>query len=140
VRSALLLVSPFPTAADRAPFLINGQTRDEFVNKTLSFHLEDARTKIAAAVAAITATDRIRPCESLHLGPRCHSPITTDDRLPNPTSSADRPLLRKGFLGAAAEAPLDPNVADVVPSAPTLTAYDQEHLVTCLWLLDAGTD
>jgi hypothetical protein len=94
VRSALLLVSPFPTAADRAPFLINGQTRDEFVNKTLSFHLEDARTKIAAAVAAITATDRIRPCESLHLGPRCHSPTTTDDRLPNPTSSADRPLLR----------------------------------------------
>jgi hypothetical protein len=49
-------------------------------------------------------------------------------------------LVPKGFLGPAAEAPLDPNVADVVPSAPTLTAYDQEHLVTCLWLLDAGTD
>jgi hypothetical protein len=94
VRSALLLVSPFPTAADRAPSLINGRTRGELVNETLSFHLEDAQTKIAASVAATTATDRIRPCESLHLGPRCHSPTTTDDRLPNPTGSADRPLLR----------------------------------------------
>jgi hypothetical protein len=50
-----------------APFLIGGRMRDEFLNETLSFHLEDARTKIAASVAAMTATDRIRPCDSLHL-------------------------------------------------------------------------
>ena len=36
--------------------------------------------------------------------------------------------------------PIDPHVADVAPSAPTLTAYDQEHLVTYLRLLDADTE
>jgi hypothetical protein len=36
--------------------------------------------------------------------------------------------------------PLDPDVADVAPSAPTLTGYDQEHLVTYLRLLDADTE
>jgi hypothetical protein len=36
--------------------------------------------------------------------------------------------------------PLDPDVADVAPSAPALTGYDQEHLVTYLRLLDADTD
>jgi hypothetical protein len=36
--------------------------------------------------------------------------------------------------------PLDPDVADVAPSAPALTGYDQEHLVTYLRLLDADAD
>ena len=36
--------------------------------------------------------------------------------------------------------PLDPDVAEMAPSAPTLTAYDQEHLVTYLRLLDADAD
>jgi hypothetical protein len=36
--------------------------------------------------------------------------------------------------------PLDPDVADVAPSAPTLTAYDQEHVVTYLRLLDADAE
>ena len=36
--------------------------------------------------------------------------------------------------------PLDPDVADVAPSAPTLTGYDQEHLVTYLRLLDADAE
>jgi hypothetical protein len=36
--------------------------------------------------------------------------------------------------------PLDPDVADVAPSAPTLTAYDHEHLVTYLRLLDADAE
>jgi hypothetical protein len=36
--------------------------------------------------------------------------------------------------------PLDPDVADAAPSAPTLTGYDQEHLVTYLRLLDADAD
>jgi len=36
--------------------------------------------------------------------------------------------------------PLDPDVADVAPSAPTLTAYDQEHLVTYLRLLDGDAE
>ncbi|WP_315783253.1 MULTISPECIES: DNA -binding domain-containing protein [unclassified Bradyrhizobium] len=33
--------------------------------------------------------------------------------------------------------PLDPDVADVAPSDPVLTSYDEEHLVTYLRLLDA---
>ena len=36
--------------------------------------------------------------------------------------------------------PLDPDVADVAPSAPILTGYDQEHLVTYLRLLDADAE
>lgn len=36
--------------------------------------------------------------------------------------------------------PLDPDVADVAPTAPTLTPYDQEHLVTYLRLLDADAE
>jgi hypothetical protein len=36
--------------------------------------------------------------------------------------------------------PLDPDVADTAPSGPVLTAYDQEHLVTYLRLLDAEED
>jgi hypothetical protein len=33
--------------------------------------------------------------------------------------------------------PLDPPVADRAPEADTLTAYDEEHLITYLRLLDA---
>jgi hypothetical protein len=33
--------------------------------------------------------------------------------------------------------PLDPNVDDIAPSGPALTAYDEEHLVTYLRILDA---
>jgi hypothetical protein len=36
--------------------------------------------------------------------------------------------------------PLDPDVADMAPSVPTLTGYDQEHLVTYLRLLDADAE
>lgn len=36
--------------------------------------------------------------------------------------------------------PLDPDVADTAPVAPTLTGYDQEHLVTYLRLLDADAE
>jgi hypothetical protein len=36
--------------------------------------------------------------------------------------------------------PLDPHVADAAPSAPALTGYDQEHLVTYLRLLDADAE
>ena len=36
--------------------------------------------------------------------------------------------------------PLDPDVAEMAPSAPSLTAYDQEHLVTYLRLLDADAE
>ena len=36
--------------------------------------------------------------------------------------------------------PLDPDVADVAPSAPVLTGYDQEHLVSYLRLLDADAE
>ncbi len=36
--------------------------------------------------------------------------------------------------------PLDPHVANVAPTDPALTGYDQEHLVTYLRLLDADTE
>jgi len=36
--------------------------------------------------------------------------------------------------------PLDPNVADTAPSDPALTAYDEEHLITYLRLLDADVE
>jgi hypothetical protein len=36
--------------------------------------------------------------------------------------------------------PLDPDVADSAPEARELTAYDYEHLVTYLRLLDADND
>ena len=36
--------------------------------------------------------------------------------------------------------PPDPDVANEAPVADVLTAYDQEHLVTYLRLLDAETD
>jgi Uncharacterized conserved protein (DUF2285) len=33
--------------------------------------------------------------------------------------------------------PLGPDVADTAPSAPVLTAYDEQHVITYLRLLDA---
>jgi hypothetical protein len=36
--------------------------------------------------------------------------------------------------------PLDPDCADLTPSDPVLTRYDEEHLVTYLRLLDANAD
>jgi Uncharacterized conserved protein (DUF2285) len=36
--------------------------------------------------------------------------------------------------------PLDPDVADTAPSGSVLTAYDEEHLVTYLRLLDADAE
>ncbi len=36
--------------------------------------------------------------------------------------------------------PLDPDVADAAPDVAVLTAYDEEHLITYLRLLDADAD
>jgi T6SS, Transcription factor, DNA binding domain len=36
--------------------------------------------------------------------------------------------------------PLDPSVADLAPSEPGLTLYDEEHLITYLRMLDADAD
>jgi hypothetical protein len=36
--------------------------------------------------------------------------------------------------------PLDPKAADFAPNAPSLTPYDEEHVVTYLRLLDAEAD
>jgi hypothetical protein len=33
--------------------------------------------------------------------------------------------------------PLDPQIADVAPNGPVLTAYDEEHLITYMRVLDA---
>jgi hypothetical protein len=39
-----------------------------------------------------------------------------------------------------AQTPLDPPVADMAPTAETLTPYDEQHLVTYLRLLDAEAE
>jgi hypothetical protein len=36
--------------------------------------------------------------------------------------------------------PLAPDIDDIAPSGPALTAYDEEHLVTYLRLLDADAE
>jgi hypothetical protein len=36
--------------------------------------------------------------------------------------------------------PLDPDVADLAPDDPVLTAYDKQHFITYLRLLDAEAD
>ena len=36
--------------------------------------------------------------------------------------------------------PLDPEVADRAPDTPVLTAYDEQHVVTYLRLLDADAE
>ena len=36
--------------------------------------------------------------------------------------------------------PRDPKVADLAPSEPTLTSYDEQHAVTYMRLLDAEAD
>ena len=36
--------------------------------------------------------------------------------------------------------PLDPNVADVAPTRPALTEYDQEHVITYIQVLDADRE
>jgi hypothetical protein len=36
--------------------------------------------------------------------------------------------------------PADPDVADIAPSHPVLTAYDEEHLITYMRLLDADAE
>jgi T6SS, Transcription factor, DNA binding domain len=36
--------------------------------------------------------------------------------------------------------PLDPPVADLAPTDPILTGYDEQHLITYLRLLDAESD
>jgi Uncharacterized conserved protein (DUF2285) len=46
-------------------------------------------------------------------------------------SASSRPKIRMQSL------PLDPPVSDTAPTEPILTAYDEQHLVTYLRLLDA---
>ena len=36
--------------------------------------------------------------------------------------------------------PLDPVVADLAPTGPTLTTYDEEHVVTYIRILDADRE
>ena len=36
--------------------------------------------------------------------------------------------------------PLDPDVADLAPSDPSLTLYDHEHAITYMRLLDADAE
>jgi hypothetical protein len=43
-------------------------------------------------------------------------------------------------LACCEGSPLDPNIADLAPSDPALTEYDEEHLVTYLRMLDANAD
>ncbi|MGY3131223.1 transposase InsO family protein [Bradyrhizobium sp. USDA 4501] len=71
----------------------NGRMRDELLNETLFFGLDDARAKLAAWVADYNGE---RPHSSLqYLTPAAYaaSLTATGARCATPTSSADRPLL-----------------------------------------------
>jgi hypothetical protein len=52
--------------------------------------------------------------------------------------SADKKPCRR--IHPMQKSPSDSNVADAAPTAPLLTGYDEQHLVTCLRLLDAAAD
>jgi putative transposase len=70
----------------------NGRMRDEFLNETLFFGLDDARTKIAAWVADYNAE---RPHSSLkYLTPAAYAATlnATDDRLRNPDQLRRSPV------------------------------------------------
>jgi transposase InsO family protein len=72
---------------------INGRMRDELLNETLFFDIDDARTKIAAW---ITDYNDERPHSALgYLTPAAYAATLTATALGSatPTSFADRPLL-----------------------------------------------
>jgi putative transposase len=76
----------------------NGRMRDELLNETLFFDLDDVRAKIANWVADYNIR---RPQSSLkYLTPAAYAAhlTVTDDRLRNPDQSADRPLLHPRHL------------------------------------------
>lgn len=71
----------------------NGRMRDELLNGTLFFDLEDPRVKIAAWVADYNVA---RPHSALGYSRQPPMPPTSPQRTigsTTPTSSADRPLL-----------------------------------------------
>ena len=55
---------------------------------------------------------------------------------PKATLIDQQPVARKPMQ----EPPLDPDVVDTAPSDSVLTAYDEEHLITYLRLLDADAE
>jgi hypothetical protein len=44
------------------------------------------------------------------------------------------------FCSMQTSPPLNPDVADLAPAEPELTAYDEEHMVTYLRMLDADAE
>jgi transposase InsO family protein len=77
----------------------NGRMRDEFLNETLFFDLDDARAKIAAWVADFNTA---RPHSALgYLTPEAYAAnfIATDDRLRNPDQLRRSPLAQTAPQG-----------------------------------------
>ena len=56
------------------------------------------------------------------------------------TKLADHPKIFPILARASAHAVRNPDVADLAPSNPTLTVYDEEHAVTYMRMLDAEAD
>ena len=56
------------------------------------------------------------------------------------TKLADDPLPSLSLRGALMPPSLSPDVADLAPSGPDLTVYDEEHGITYLRLLDADAE
>ena len=50
------------------------------------------------------------------------------------------PFVQVLCMDKMSKLPLNPDVADEAPKAPTLTVYDKDHLVTYLRLLDADAE
>ncbi|MGY4167789.1 transposase InsO family protein [Bradyrhizobium sp. USDA 4529] len=71
----------------------NGRMRDELLNETLFFGLDDARAKLAVWVADYNGERPIPRCNTSR--PRPTPPLSPQRTLgcATPTSSADRPLL-----------------------------------------------
>ena len=44
------------------------------------------------------------------------------------------------YFDSYTSGPLDPDVADLAPSDPALTAYDEQYVITYLSILNANAD
>lgn len=76
-----------------------------------------------------------------YLGQPVHEVGISDQSLPLRRCSVEARNCAAYFhRGTNYEPPIDPDVADLAPSDPALTRYDEEHLVTYLRMLDANVD
>jgi hypothetical protein len=74
--------------------------------------------------------------EGIELSPNVYGFAVINMPKPKAKLIDQQPVARKPMQ----KPPLDPEVADTAPSDSVLTAYDEEHLITYLRLLDADAE